>query len=164
MFRIARIMRIFKLARRSVGLQSMAYTVKNSWQDLFLLASLIMIGMMVFGSLEYYIEMDEEETGFYSIPQGMWWAVQTLTSLGYGDFPVQTIPGKLFGSMCAVSGVLVLALPIPIVVDNFADYYKEQKQVWAVCISAANRLIGEVVQSRRRPLLGVNAHLACIAS
>ena len=147
-------MRIFKLARRSVGLQSMAYTVKNSWQDLFLLASLIMIGMMVFGSLEYYIEMDEEETGFYSIPQGMWWAVQTLTSLGYGDFPVQTIPGKLFGSMCAVSGVLVLALPIPIVVDNFADYYKEQKQVWAVCISAANRLIGEVVQSRRRPLLG----------
>ena len=146
--------RIFKLARRSVGLQSMAYTVKNSWQDLFLLASLIMIGMMVFGSLEYYIEMDEEETGFYSIPQGMWWAVQTLTSLGYGDFPVQTIPGKLFGSMCAVSGVLVLALPIPIVVDNFADYYKEQKQVWAVCISAANRLIGEVVQSRRRPQIG----------
>ena len=68
---------------------------------------------MVFGSLEYYIEMEEEDTGFYSIPQGMWWAVQvntlfslvnttntlfslavqTLTSLGYGDFPVQTIPG-----------------------------------------------------------------------
>ena len=130
-------MRIFKLARRSVGLQSMAYTVKNSWQDLFLLASLIMIGMMVFGSLEYYIEMDEEDTGFYSIPQGMWWAVQTLTSLGYGDFPVQTIPGKLFGSMCAVSGVLVLALPIPIVVDNFADYYKEQKQVLGSVYSAA---------------------------
>ena len=130
-FRIARIMRIFKLARRSVGLQSMAYTVKNSWQDLFLLASLIMIGMMVFGSLEYFIEMDEEDTGFYSIPQGMWWAVQTLTSLGYGDFPVLTIPGKLVGSMCAVTGVLVLALPIPIVVDNFADYYAEQKQIEA---------------------------------
>ena len=131
MFRIARIMRIFKLARRSVGLQSMAYTVKNSWQDLFLLASLIMIGMLVFGSLEYFIENEAEDTGFYSIPQGMWWAVQTLTSLGYGDFPVQTIPGKLIGSMCAVSGVLVLALPIPIVVDNFADYYKEQKQIEA---------------------------------
>ena len=53
-----------------------------------------MIGMMVFGSLEYFIEMDEEDTGFYSIPQGMWWAVQTLTSLGYGDFPVQTIAGQ----------------------------------------------------------------------
>ena len=130
-FRIARIMRIFKLARRSVGLQSMAYTVKNSWQDLFLLASLIMIGMLVFGSVEFFIEGEEEDTGFYSIPQGMWWAVQTLTSLGYGDFWPETIPGKLVGSMCAVSGVLVLALPIPIVVDNFADYYKEQKQLEA---------------------------------
>ena len=70
-------------------------------------------------------------SGFYSIPQGMWWAVQTLTSLGYGDFTPTTIPGKLLGSMCAVSGVLVLALPIPIVVDNFADYYKEQKQIEA---------------------------------
>ena len=83
--------------------------------------------MMVFGSLEYFIEMDEEDTGFYSIPQGMWWAVQTLTSLGYGDFGVQSIIGKLVGSFTAVCGVLVMALPIPIVVDNFADYYKEQK-------------------------------------
>ena len=95
------------------------------------MASLIMIGMMVFGSLEYFIEMDEEDTGFYSIPQGMWWAVQTLTSLGYGDFPVETISGKLMGSLCAVCGVLVMALPIPIVVDNFADYYSEQKKLEA---------------------------------
>ena len=86
----------------------------------------------------------------------MWWAVQTLTSLGYGDFPVQTILGKLVGSsssssssaaasssqssfhhppqvgsFTAVCGVLVMALPIPIVVDNFADYYSEQKKLEA---------------------------------
>ena len=61
----------------------------------------------------------------------MWWAVQTLTSLGYGDFPVETISGKLMGSLCAVCGVLVMALPIPIVVDNFADYYSEQKKLEA---------------------------------
>ena len=61
----------------------------------------------------------------------MWWAVQTLTSLGYGDFPVETISGKLMGSLCAVCGVLVMALPIPIVVDNFADYYSEQKKIEA---------------------------------
>merc|ERR1711936_1157005 len=84
-----------------------------------------------FGSLLYYIESGEEDTGFTSIPQGMWWAVQTLTSLGYGDFPVQTILGKLVGSFTAVCGVLVMALPIPIVVDNFADYYSEQKKIEA---------------------------------
>ena len=122
--------------------------------------------MLFYGSLEYFIENGEEDTGFYSIPQvvpapvlvpvtlppvqGMWWAVQTLTSLGYGDFPVQTIPGKLFGSMCAVSGVLVLALPIPIVVDNFADYYKEQKQVLAVCILLHSSGHDDLFRSRPR--------------
>ena len=130
-FRIARIMRIFKLARRSVGLQSIAHTVKTSWKDLGLLFLLVGMGMLVFGSLEYYIENMEEGTGFTSIPQGMWWAVQTLTSLGYGDFWPQTFLGKVVGSCCAVCGVLVMALPIPIVVDNFADYYSEQKKLEA---------------------------------
>merc|ERR1719369_2424661 len=89
------------------------------------------MGMLVFGSLEYFIENGEEGTGFYSIPQGMWWAVQTLTSLGYGDFAPSTFLGKVVGSCCAVCGVLVMALPIPIVVDNFADYYSEQKKLEA---------------------------------
>ena len=130
-FRIARIMRIFKLARRSVGLQSIAHTVRTSWKDLGLLFSLVAMGMLVFGSLEYFIENDQPDTGFTSIPQGMWWAVQTLTSLGYGDFTPQTNLGKIVGSMCAVCGVLVMALPIPIVVDNFADNYSEQKKIEA---------------------------------
>ena len=84
--------------------------------------------MLFYGSLEYFIENGEEDTGFYSIPQGMWYAVQTLTSLGYGDFSPTTILGKLVGSACAVSGVLVMALPIPIVVENFGAYYMEQKK------------------------------------
>ena len=52
-FRIARIMRIFKLAKRSVGLQSIAFTVKTSYKDLGLLFSLVFLGALVFGSLEY---------------------------------------------------------------------------------------------------------------
>ena len=68
-FRIARIMRIFKLARRSVGLQSIAHTVRTSWKDLGLLFMLVGMGMLVFGSLEYYIENAEPGTGFTSIPQ-----------------------------------------------------------------------------------------------
>ena len=113
-----------------------------------MLFSLVIMGMLFYGSLEYFIENGEEDTGFYSIPQGMWWAVQTLTSLGYGDFCPNTVlgkmlcshwsdlsiqpchwSGKIVGSMCAVSGVLVMALPIPIVVDNFGDYYAEQKRL-----------------------------------
>ena len=83
--------RIFKLARRSVGLQSIAHTVRTSWKDLGLLFMLVGMGMLVFGSLLYYIENSVEDTSFISIPAGMWWAVQTLTSLGYGDY----WPGEL---------------------------------------------------------------------
>ena len=68
-FRIARIMRIFKLAKRCVGLQSIVYTVKTSYKDLGLLFSLVFMGMLVFGSLLYYAENGEPDTGFYSIPQ-----------------------------------------------------------------------------------------------
>ena len=47
---------------------------------------LVGMGMLVFGSLLHYIENNEPETSYVSIPDGMWWAVQTLTSLGYGDY------------------------------------------------------------------------------
>ena len=69
-FRIARIMRIFKLAKRSVGLQSIAYTVKTSYKDLGLLFSLVFLGALVFGALEFYMENEVEDTGFYSMTQG----------------------------------------------------------------------------------------------
>ena len=67
-------MRVFKLARRSVGLQSIVYTVKASYKDLGLLFSLVFMGMLVFGSLLYFVENEMPDTGFYSIPQvGLAW-------------------------------------------------------------------------------------------
>ena len=75
-FRIARIMRIFKLAKRSVGLQSIAYTVKTSYKDLGLLFSLVFLGALVFGALEYFMENEEPDTGFYSMVQ-----VTVITSI-----------------------------------------------------------------------------------
>ena len=61
-------MRVFKLARRSVGLQS------TSYKDLGLLFSLVFMGMLVFGSLLYFVENEMPDTGFYSIPQvGLAW-------------------------------------------------------------------------------------------
>ncbi|XP_023328907.1 potassium voltage-gated channel protein Shab [Eurytemora carolleeae] len=127
-FRIARIMRIFKLARSSTGLQAIAHTMKSSYKELSLLLLFVGMGMLIFGSLAYFVEKDFPGSKYTSIPESMWWAIQTMTSVGYGDLSPITPLGKLVGSCCGVSGVLVMALPIPIVVENFGAYYMEQKK------------------------------------
>ena len=125
--RLIRVFRVFKLTRHFTGLKILVHSIKASAKELLLLIIFLCLSVLIFASLIYYAEAVEEtndkRNDFKSIPIGFWWAVVTMTTLGYGDMTPRTALGYLVGSLCAVAGVLVLALPVPVIVNNFAVYY-----------------------------------------
>jgi len=89
----------------------------------------LVLFIVIFASLVYYAERTQfnPENDFESIPVGLWWAIVTMTTVGYGDLTPKTYLGMLVGSFCAVMGVLTIALPVPVIVSNFTLFYSHTK-------------------------------------
>ncbi|XP_041930750.1 potassium voltage-gated channel subfamily A member 1-like [Alosa sapidissima] len=121
--RLVRVFRIFKLSRHSKALKMLGNTFRASVRELGLLIFFLLICVILFSSAIYFVESAHPKSQFRSIPEAFWWAIITMTTVGYGDICPITAGGKIVGSLCAVTGVLTLALPVPIIVSNFTHYY-----------------------------------------
>lgn len=120
-----RIMRLLKLTRHSSGLRILIHTFKASVRELTLLIFFLVLFIIVFASLIFYAERlgYNPNNDFTSIPNGLWWAIVTMTTIGYGDMTPKTYVGMFVGSCCALMGVLTIALPVPVIVSNFTMFY-----------------------------------------
>ncbi|GIY09508.1 hypothetical protein CDAR_509811 [Caerostris darwini] len=151
-FSIIRIFRLFKLTRHSRGLKILIHTFQASAKELFLLVFFLVLGIVIFASLVYYAErlQANPSNDFTSIPEGLWWAIVTMTTVGYGDMVPRTYVGMLVGALCALAGVLTIALPVPVIVSNFTMFYSHTQA--REKLPKQRRRVLPVEQVRVRPL------------
>ena len=86
----------------------------------------LIVAMVIFSSAAYYAEAGEKDSQLKSIPGAFWWAIVTMTTVGYGDVTPVGVWGKLVGALCVIAGVLTIALPVPVVVANFNNFYRHE--------------------------------------
>jgi voltage-gated potassium channel Kch len=126
MLRVLRICRVLRMARHYTGVKILLLALTASLQELVMLLIFVFIVILIFAVVIYYAEFFEDTT-FLSIPQGYWWAIITLTTVGYGDMYPKSPTGYIVGSLCALTGILATGLPVPIIANNFNLYYTHTK-------------------------------------
>lgn len=120
--RVLRICRVLRMARHYTGVKILLLALNASLRELGMLLIFITIVMLIFSVVIYYAEFTVPDT-FHSIPEGFWWVIITLTTVGYGDMFPKSVPGYFIGSLCALTGILATGLPVPIIANNFNLYY-----------------------------------------
>ncbi|KAI1717418.1 ion transport protein domain-containing protein [Ditylenchus destructor] len=157
--RVFRVFRVFKFSRHSQGLRILGYTLKSCASELGFLVFSLAMAIIIFATIMYYAEKKVPETKFTSIPAAFWYTIVTLTTLGYGDFVPSTVMGKIVGGICSLSGVLVIALPVPVIVSNFsriyhqnqrADKRKAQKKARLARIRIVKNASGQALYSKKK--------------
>ena len=116
---IFRLVRFFKLARYSPGLSSLAEAVWSERRALLACLVILLGAVLTAASLMHAIEHNAQPDKFGSIPDAMYWAVITLTTVGYGDVAPVTALGKLVTAITAITGLVMVALPVGIVASAF---------------------------------------------
>lgn len=116
--RLLRIFRILKLAEYTSESRIITSALLASRKKIFVFLVAVLTIVTVVGSLMYVIE--GEENGFTSIPTGIYWAIVTLTTVGYGDLSPQTALGKFFASLVMILGYGIIAVPTGIVTAELA--------------------------------------------
>ena len=126
-FQMFRVLRIFHVARMLPGLNRTAILIKSSMGDFQMFVMCLLVFVLFAGTLIYEIEKKEEGTDFTSIPISMYWAVQTVITLGYGDLVPSTSLGKLFACsfiLCCIPSLSIPVLSILVKFSNFVDFMK----------------------------------------
>jgi voltage-gated potassium channel len=127
--RVLRLVRLIKIARFIPAFEVMGAALKRAGTQLLTALSVAMALVFVSAVLLYFIEgVAVGRPEFSSIPRAIWWAIATLTTVGYGDIYPVTVWGKVAAGMIAFAGIGVVALPTGIFASAFSDELREREK------------------------------------
>lgn len=126
--RLVRIFRILKFGRYSASLQMLGRVLRKKKAELIVTFFVVFLLLIIASSLIYEFEREAQPEKFSNILSSMWWAVVTLTTVGYGDvYPVTTM-GKILSSLIALLGIGLFALPAGILSSGMVDELQKKKE------------------------------------
>ena len=136
--RALRVCRLIRFTHHYKSLRLIFLALRFSLKELFLLFITITIVAIIFATTIFLADIAEDN--FWSIPAGLWWAFVTMTTVGYGDFYPRGVFGYVVGILCAMMGILIIAIPVPVIVNNFSrlqqvtqilerERYRNEKQI-----------------------------------
>lgn len=125
--RLLRFFRLFKLGRYSSSMQTLGSVFRRKKEEIVITLFLVAILITIASSLMYFVENPVQPDKFSSIPESMWWAVATLTTVGYGDIYPVTPLGKVCGAVVAVLGIGLFALPAGLLGSGFVEELQRKR-------------------------------------
>lgn len=113
MLRLLRVFRVLKLVRYVGASDALLLAAKNSRRKIIVFLEVVIIIVVIIGAMMYLIEGPEH--GFNSIPKSVYWAIVTITTVGYGDIAPQTVAGQTLASLLMITGFAMIAVPTGII-------------------------------------------------
>ncbi|CAH0995674.1 hypothetical protein EMA8858_01799 [Emticicia aquatica] len=126
--RLLRMLRLFRVSKYFHALRVIQNVIKEKREELVLSFVFIFFILIISSSTVYYVEHEAQPEKFTSIPEAMWWGVNAMTTVGYGDLRPITSVGKILGGIIAILGVALFALPTGILASGFAEQIRGNKQ------------------------------------
>jgi voltage-gated potassium channel len=130
--RLLRIFRVFKLGHFLVESKVLVNSLRKSMTKITIFMYFVTLMVVIFGSIMYLIEGGQNET-FDSIPRGIYWAIVTLTTVGYGDISPVTPLGQFVASIVMILGYAVIAVPTGIISSEFIKGHNNTKESTEAC-------------------------------
>lgn len=134
--RLLRVFRVFKLVRFLGEAGQLGRALKSSREKITVFLGSVFILVVILGSIMYLIE--GKQNGFTSIPRSIYWAIVTLTTVGYGDIAPVTVAGQTLASMIMILGYGIIAVPTGIVTSEMAKQSRNAELTLKTCVNCSH--------------------------